>query len=165
MGIIDDSVRENEAYASSFTSGDLTSPPSKNLAVVACMDARMNVENILGIKLGEAHIIRNAGGSVTEDALRSLIVSTKLLGTKEFMIINHTDCGMMKFKDEDLKSQLLEETGTGAVSPSFFYPFKDLEANVREQIQKVKTHPWIPDSIVVRGFVYDVKTGKLSEVK
>jgi len=128
------------------------------------MDARMNVENILGLKIGEAHIIRNAGGSVTEDALRSLIVSTKLLGTKEFMIINHTDCGMMKFKDSDLKSQLFDETGSSSATPSFFYPFSDLEANVREQISKVKTHPWIPDSIVVRGFVYDVKTGKLSEV-
>jgi carbonic anhydrase len=140
-------------------------PPARKLAVVACMDARLVVSQILGTKPGDAHVIRNAGGIVTEDALRSLIISHHLLGTHEFMIINHTDCGMLTFQDGDLHRRLINETGTDAVAPARFFAFPELEANVRRQIQKVKSHPWVPKEIPVRGFVYDVKTGRLKEVK
>jgi len=122
------------------------------------------VEEMLGLKTGDAHIIRNAGGIVTEDALRSLIISYYLLGTQEFMIINHTDCGMLTFKDEELRAKLQKQTGTRAVTPVHFHTFSDLEKNVRQQIQTVQLHPWIPEHIPVRGFVYDVKTGRLNEV-
>ena len=164
MSVIDEVLEANKAYAKGFTLGHLPMPPARKLAVVACMDARLTVSQLLGLKTGEAHIIRNAGGIVTEDALRSLIISHHLLGTKEFMIINHTDCGMLTFKDEDLRTKLLQQSGTAAVAPAHFHAFPNVEANVREQIQKLKSHPWIPKSIPVRGFVYDVKTGKLKEV-
>lgn len=164
MSIIDETLKNNEAYASSFKLGDLAIPPARKLAIVACMDARMSVEEMLGLKTGDAHIIRNAGGIVSEDALRSLIISHYLLGTQEFMIINHTDCGMLTFKDEGLKSRLKEEHHTSSVTPSTFFPFGNLEENVREQVAKVKSHPWTPKNVPVRGFIYDVKSGKLSEV-
>ena len=164
MSVIDELLKANQEYANNFKSGQLPMPPARKLAVVACMDARLIPSQILGLKAGDAHMIRNAGGIVTEDALRSLVISHHLLGTQEFVIINHTDCGMLTFKDDDLRNRLQRETGAAAVAPSRFYAFSDLEANVREQIQKVKSHPWIPDHIVVRGFVYDVKTGKLTEV-
>jgi carbonic anhydrase len=161
---IDDALSANERYEGTFNLANLPMPPARKLAIVACMDARLTVEQFLGLQTGDAHIIRNAGGIVTEDALRSLIISHHLLGTQEFMIINHTDCGMLTFKDEDLAEKL--ETGTNAspVAPSRFYSFTDVENNVRRQIQRVKTHPWIPKQIPVRGFVYDVKTGALREV-
>jgi carbonic anhydrase len=139
-------------------------PPARKLAVVACMDARLTVEDVLGLNTGDAHIIRNAGGIVTEDAIRSLIISHYLLGTQEFMIINHTDCGMLTFEDEDLKQRLKQETGVTAATPETFHAFHDLEENVREQVEKVRSHPWTPEGIPVRGFIYDVKTGRLSEV-
>jgi carbonic anhydrase len=129
------------------------------------MDARLTVEQVLGLKTGDAHIIRNAGGIVTEDAIRSLIISHHLLGTQEFMIINHTDCGMLTFHDADLQKKLRESTHANAVAPEAFHSFSNVEQNVREQIEKVKSHPWIPKEIPVRGFVYDVKSGRLSEVK
>ncbi|MEO5952885.1 MAG: carbonic anhydrase, partial [Chloroflexia bacterium] len=113
---------------------------------------------------GDAHVIRNAGGIVTEDALRSLVISHHLLGTQEFIIINHTDCGMLTFKDGDLVAKLEQDTGISAVSPVHFHAFEDLEANVRQQINRVKSHPWVPSAITVRGFIYDVTTGKLNEV-
>ena len=165
MSIIDEVLAANEGYARSFNLGRLAMPPGRKLAVVACMDARLTIEPMLGLKTGEAHIIRNAGGIVTEDALRSLIISHYLLGTAEFIIINHTDCGMLTFHDEDLRKRLHEATGTAAVAPAAFHAFGDLEENVRQQIQKVRAHPWIPREISVRGFVYDVKTGKLKEVR
>jgi carbonic anhydrase len=139
-------------------------PPARKLAVVACMDARLTVEQVLGLETGDAHIIRNAGGIVTEDAIRSLIISHTLLGTQEFMIINHTDCGMLTFEDDELKSRLQKETGVTAATPETFHAFSELEDNLREQVQKVKSHPWIPQGIPVRGFIYDVKTGRLAEV-
>ncbi len=139
-------------------------PPGRKLAVVACMDARVTVEELLGLTTGEAHIIRNAGGIATEDAIRSLIISHHLLGTQEFMLIHHTDCGMLTFKDEDLRTKLQQQTGTATVAPVHFHAFSDLEEDVRQQIQKVKSHPWIPDHIPVRGFIFDVKTGRLQEV-
>lgn len=139
-------------------------PPARKLAIVACMDARLTVEEMLGLKTGDAHIIRNAGGIITEDALRSLIISHYLLGTQEFMIINHTDCGMLTFKDEDLKAKLQQTTSKNAVEPEVFHAFHDLEKNVRDQISKVKSHPWMPGDVPVRGFIYDVKSGNLNEV-
>jgi carbonic anhydrase len=164
MSIIDEVLKNNEAYAKGFTQSNLPMPPAKKLAVVACMDARLVVSKILGTKEGDAHVIRNAGGIVTEDALRSLVISHYLLGTQEFMIINHTDCGMLTFKDDDLRARLQKETGTDVVEPGRFFAFPDLEANVRQQIQKVKSHPWSPKKVPVRGFIYDVKTGRLREV-
>lgn len=164
MTVIEEVLKSNKSYAKGFTLGDLPMPPGRKLAVVACMDARLTVEEMLGLKTGDAHIIRNAGGIVTEDALRSLIISHHLLGTQEFMIINHTDCGMLTFKDEQLRAKLQQQTGTATVVPSHFHAFSDVAENVRQQIQKVKSHPWIPKHIPVRGFVYDVKTGRLTEV-
>jgi carbonic anhydrase len=164
MSTIDDVLRANENYAQHFTLGDLALPPARQLAIVACMDARLMVDQLLGLKTGEAHIIRNAGGIVTEDALRSLILSHHLLGTREFMIINHTDCGMLTFKDEDVRVKLQQLTGTATVAPVHFHAFSNLAENVRQQIQKVTSHPWIPREIPVRGFIYDVKTGRLREV-
>ena len=164
MSTIDEVLDANKSYAGGFTLGNLPMPPARKLAVVACMDARLTVPELLGLKTGEAHIIRNAGGIVTEDALRSLIISHHLLGTQEFMIINHTDCGMLTFKDQDLRKKLREQSGTAAVAPDHFHAFASPEENVREQIQKVRSHPWLPKQVPVRGFVFDVKTGKLNEV-
>lgn len=164
MSVTEEAIRANESYAQDFAWGDLSMPPARKLAVVACMDARLMVDQVLGLKTGDAHIIRNAGGLVTEDALRSLIISHHLLGTQEFIIINHTDCGMLTFKDEELRTKLQQETGTATDSPTHFHAFTDLEENVRRQIENVKVHPWIPRQIQVRGFIYDVKTGLLSEV-
>jgi carbonic anhydrase len=164
MGSIDEGLKANEAYARSFHLGQLPIPPARKLAVVACMDARLTIEPMLGLQTGDAHIIRNAGGIATEDALRSLLISHYLLGTNEFMVINHTDCGMLTFNDEDLRARLERQSGTASVSPGQFHAFSNLEENVRRQVQKLRSHPWIPKSIAIRGFVYDVKTGRLSEV-
>ena len=164
MSVIEEVLKANESYAQSFTLGDLPMPPGCKLAVLACMDARVTVEELLGLKTGDAHIIRNAGGIVTEDALRSLIISHHLLGTQEFMLIHHTDCGMLTFQDEELRAKLQQQTRTATVAPVHFHAFSDLEEDVRQQVQKVKSHPWIPDHIPVRGFIFDVKTGRLHEV-
>ena len=164
MSISEEVLKANDSYAKNFALGDLPMPPARKLAVIVCMDARLTVEPMLGLKTGDAHIIRNAGGIVTEDALRSLIISHHLLGTQEFIIINHTDCGMLTFKDDELHTKLQQQTRTTAVVPAHFYAFTNLEENVRQQIQKVKSHPWVPNQIPVRGFIYDVKTGRLKEV-
>lgn len=164
MSVIEEVLKANEEYARSFTLGDLSMPPARKLAVVACMDARLTIEPMLGLKTGDAHIIRNAGGIVTEDALRSLLISHHLLGTQEVAIINHTDCGMLTFRDEELRAQLQQKSGAAAVAPAHFHAFTDLEENVRQQIQKVRSHPWVPPGITVRGFIYDVRTGRLNEV-
>ena len=165
MSIIDEALKANEAYARNFKLGNLPVPPAKRLAVVVCMDARLTVEPMLGLNTGDAHIIRNAGGIATEDAIRSLIISHHLLGTQEFMVINHTDCGMLTFKDTDLIERLERESGASAHAPSHFHAFDNLEKNVRRQLQRIRSHPWIPRQIPLRGFVFDVKTGKLNEVK
>jgi carbonic anhydrase len=161
MSITDEVLAANQQYASKFDKGSLAMPPAKKLAILACMDARLSVEQLLGLKTGDAHIIRNAGGIATEDALRSLIISHHLLGTQEVIVINHTDCGMVTFTDDQLLDKLEHQTGVSAVSPSHFHSFKDLEQNVRRQV--IKNHPYVQD-IPVRGFVYDVKSGKLTEV-
>jgi carbonic anhydrase len=164
MSVTDDAIAANQQYAADFKMGGLAMPPARKLAIVACMDARMTIEPMLGLKTGDAHIIRNAGGIVTEDAIRSLLISHYLLGTQEFIVINHTDCGMLTFKDSELRAKLQAATGTAVVAPATFHAFSNLEDNVRDQIQKIKAHPWTPKNISVRGFVYDVKTGKLNEV-
>jgi carbonic anhydrase len=164
VAVIDDVLQANQRYAAQFSLGHLPIPPARKLAVLACMDARLSVEAILGLQTGDAHIVRNAGGVVTEDGLRSLIISHHLLGTQEFMIINHTDCGMLTFTDQGLREKLVRATGTAVVAPASFHAFSDLEEHVRQQIQKVRSHPWIPRFIPVRGFIYDVREGRLREV-
>ena len=162
MSVTDEVVRNNDAYASSFKKGDLPLPPAKKLAVVACMDARLDVHKILGIQEGDAHVIRNAGGAVTDDAIRSLAISQRLLGTKEIVLIHHTDCGMLTFKDDDVRKQIEKETG---VRPAFaLEAFGDLDEDVKQSIARIKASPFIPNKSSVRGFVYDVRTGKLNEV-
>src|SRR5881397_3338875 len=138
-------------------------PPAKQLAVVACIDARLNVEPMLGLRPGDAHVIRNAGGLVTDDALRSLIISHKLLGTETFFVIEHTDCGMLTFKDEQLQQRLKEETGQDASNVPF-HAFSNVEENLLAQLKKIRQSPFLPASIDLHGFVYDVETGKLNEV-
>jgi carbonic anhydrase len=164
MSAIDDAIRANESYSREFDMANLSMPPGRRLAIVACMDARLTIESMLGLKTGDAHIIRNAGGIVTEDVVRSLIISEQLLGTQEVMIINHTDCGMLTFKDDALRTRLLNTTGKLVVAPARFYAFDDVEQNVREQVHKLRSHPWIPQQITIRGFVYNVRTGRVKEV-
>src|SRR5215831_8718777 len=160
MSVIDEVLEANEVYARTHELRALTPRPQRKLAVLTCMDTRLSIRT-LGLKTGDAHIIRNAGGIVTDDAMRSLIVSHYLLGTEEIMVINHTDCGLMKTDENGMQSLIRSRTGTAAIAPAFFYSFQDIDENVRQQLQKLHSHPWIPDSIVVRGFVYDVTTGLL----
>jgi carbonic anhydrase len=164
MTVIDEVLAANEIYARTHELRALTPRPIRKLAILTCMDTRLSIRT-LGLKTGDAHIIRNAGGIVTDDSLRSLIVSHHLLGTEEFMVINHTDCGLMRTSEQDLRTRIQNRTGTAAVSPSFFYAFQNIEENVRHQLQKLHTHPWIPKSVAIRGFVYDVTNGQLREVK
>lgn len=158
-----DSCLDNNArYAAGFDRGGLPAAPKGKAAVLACMDARMDVGRLLGLTEGDAHVIRNAGGVVTEDALRSLVISQRLLGTEEIILIHHTDCGMMKFRDDDLKAAIEADTG---IRPSFaLEAFADLEADVRQSIRRIQACPFIPVRDRVRGFVYEVETGRLKEV-
>jgi carbonic anhydrase len=128
------------------------------------MDTRLSIRT-LGLKTGDAHIIRNAGGIVTDDTVRSLVVSHYLLGTEEFMVINHTDCGLMNTSEQDLRTRIQNRTGTAAAADMSFYTFQNLEENVRHQLQRLRTHPWIPKIVAARGFVYDVSSGLLREIK
>jgi carbonic anhydrase len=164
MSVIDEVLVANEIYARTHELRRLTPRPERKLAVLTCMDTRLSILT-LGLKTGDAHIIRNAGGIVTEDTLRSLVVSHYLLGTEEIMVINHTDCGLMLTSEQDLRTRIQNRTGTAAVSPAFFYAFQNVEENVRHQLQKLRTHPWIPEKVTVRGFVYDVASGLLREIK
>ncbi|HLJ66728.1 MAG TPA: carbonic anhydrase [Chloroflexota bacterium] len=163
MTVTDEALQANQQFARDFDRGDAPMPPARKLAVVACMDARLHPETFLGLDIGDAHMIRNAGGRVSDDALRSLIISTHLLGTNEYMVIHHTDCGMLTFTNEDLHNKLSRETGADA-SHIDFLPFGDLEESVREDMRRIKDSPLIPNDIPVRGFVYDVRSGRLSEV-
>jgi carbonic anhydrase len=165
MSVIDEVIQANLNFIRTFTPQHLLVTPARKLAVIACMDYRINIEHVLGLKTGDANIIRNAGGLVTEDVLRSLLIATHMLGVEEVMIINHTECGMTKFKDDDLMHRLHQDSGTATVSPASFLTFTDLEQNLARQLQRVKSHPWIPESLVVRGFIYDVSNGKLTESK
>lgn len=163
MGVYEETLAANRKFAESFTLGELPIPPAGKLAVVACMDARLNVEQMLGLKPGDAHIIRNAGGLVTDDALRSLILSSRLLGTRVFYVIEHTGCGMLTFTDEDLRRKLQQETGRDT-SQLHFHSFTDIEENLRTQLRRIRENPFLPADIEVHGFIYDVRTGKLGEV-
>lgn len=164
MSVTEELLQANQKYAASFDQGALAMPPARKIAILACMDARLTVESMLGLKTGDAHIIRNAGGIATEDALRSLIISHHLLGTQEFIVINHTDCGMLTFNDHDLLHKLEEQSGQSVIAPVHFHSFQNLEHNVLRQVARIKNHPYV-HNIPVRGFIYDVKTGKLAEVK
>jgi len=161
MSVTDELLRNNEAYARSFAKGDLPLPPSKQIAVVACMDARLDLHKILGLQEGDAHVIRNAGGVVTDDALRSLVISQRLLGTREVILVHHTDCGMVTFTDDQVKRQIEEEVG---IRPPFaLEAFPDLGRDVLQSIARINASPFIPHKDV-RGFIYDVRTGRLREV-
>jgi carbonic anhydrase len=156
-------ILENKKYAEGFTGGNLPAHPSKKTAVVSCMDARISINDVLGLKVGEAHVIRNAGGLVTDDVLRSLIISHELLGTERIIIINHTECGMATFKDEDLQKRISEKYKSDA-SDIKFHSFGDIEENVKNQIKKIRSSPFLSDIISVLGFIYDVRSGKIREV-
>ena len=162
MSVTDELLKNNEAYARAFDKGNLPLPPAKKLAVLACMDARLHVNKILGLKEGDAHIIRNAGGVATDDAIRSLTISQRLLGTDEIILIHHTDCGMLTFSDDQVKASIANEVGS---RPHFaLEAFSDLQDDVRQTIARIKASPFIPKKDKLRGFVYDVKTGRLGEV-
>jgi carbonic anhydrase len=162
MSVTDELLQNNERYAEGFDKGDLQLPPAKQLAVVACMDARLDVGKLLGLEEGDAHVIRNAGGVVTDDEIRSLAISQRLLGTREIVLIHHTDCGMLTFKDDDFRHQIEEETG---VRPEWAAEaFDELDQDVRQNIARIKASPFIPNKDSVRGFVYDVTDGHLREV-
>jgi carbonic anhydrase len=163
MSATDDLLRNNERYAGSFSKGSLPRPPAKGLAVVSCMDARLDLHDLLGLEEGDAHVIRNAGGVITEDVIRSLVISQRLLRTREIVLIHHTECGMLTFSDDALKRDIEAETG---IRPPFtFEAFPDVDDDVRQSIARVRTNPFIPHRHEVRGFVYDVRTGRLREVK
>jgi len=164
LSVADELLQANQEFVKNFNLGDLAVQPRRRLAVLACMDSRILFERCLGLQPGDAHMIRNAGGIATDDAIRSLIVSHHLLDTQEFIIINHTDCGLLRVKEYELRARLTDKMGAIASEPAHFYAFDDLEANLRQQVKKVKSHPWIPKHIPVRGFIYDVKTGRLTEV-
>jgi carbonic anhydrase len=162
MSTIDELLRNAEDYASDFDKGDLPLPPAKRVAVLACMDARLNPHALLGLEEGDAHVIRNAGGVVTDDEIRSLAISQRLLGTTEIMLIHHTDCGMLTFRDDDFRRSVQEDTG---VKPEWAAEaFENLEEDVRQSIARIEASPFIPRKDQIRGFVYEVETGRLREV-
>ncbi|MFI6047681.1 beta-class carbonic anhydrase [Nocardia sp. NPDC051321] len=161
MTVTDEYLQNNAAYASTFT-GPLPLPPAKHVAVVACMDARLNVYGALGINEGESHVIRNAGGVITADEIRSLAISQRLLGTREIILIHHTDCGMLTFTDDDFKSSIQQDVG---IKPEWAAEaFADLETDVRQSIARIVASPFVPHKDSIRGFIFDVATGKLNEV-
>ena len=161
MSVIDQLLENNAKYATDFN-GPLPLPPAKHVAVLACMDARLDVHDLLGLDEGDAHVIRNAGGVATEDAIRSLAISQRLLGTTEILLIHHTDCGMLTFTDDEFKADLLRQTG---LKPSWApESFSDLDQDVIQSIARIKASPFIPHTDQVRGFVFDVATGSLDEV-
>ncbi len=162
MSVTDDLIANNETYASKFEKGALPLPPAKGLAVLACMDARLDVHKILGLEEGDAHVIRNAGGVVTDDEIRSLAISQHLLGTKEIILIHHTDCGMLTFTDDEFAGKLEEASGERPEWKA--ETFSDLDENVRDSIKRIADSPFVPNTDSVRGFVYEVESGKLREV-
>jgi carbonic anhydrase len=154
-------LAENERYAAQFDRSALPLPPGRKLAVLACMDARLTIEDVLGLRTGDAHIIRNAGGLASDDAIRSLVISQQLLGTEEVIVIEHTGCGMLTFRDEEVRRELAAKTGRDV--DLAFHAFAELEANLRAQVERIRAHPWIRD-VPVHGLVYEVETGRLREV-
>ena len=163
MSVIEELLQNAERYGEGFDKAGLPLPPAKRVAIVACMDARLNPYGLLGLSEGDAHVIRNAGGVVTDDEIRSLSISQRLLGTEEIMLIHHTDCGMLTFSDDEFRTQVQQETG---IKPEWAAEaFDDLEEDVRQSIARIKASPFIPKKDGVRGFVYDVETGSLNEVR
>jgi carbonic anhydrase len=162
VSVTDELLRNAEQYAQDFQAGDLPLPPAKRVAILACMDARLNPYGLLGLSEGDAHVIRNAGGVVTDDEIRSLSISQRLLGTEEIILIHHTDCGMLTFTDDEFRKQVQKETGIKPEWPC--EAFDDLDEDVRQSVARIKSSPFIPKKDSVRGFVYDVKTGSLTEV-
>jgi carbonic anhydrase len=158
----DELLANNESYVAAFDKGDLPLPPAKKVAVIACMDARLSVYGMLGLTEGDAHVIRNAGGVVTDDEIRSLAISQRLLGTEEIILIHHTDCGMLTFTDDEFKAAIEKDTGIRPAWAAEAFP--DLDADVRQSIARIKASPFIPRTDSVRGFVYEVETGRLREV-
>jgi carbonic anhydrase len=164
MSIIDEALRANATIAHDYDPSRVK-PPAPKIAIVTCADPRLsNIEQMLGLAEGDVDMIRNFGTVIDDDAVRSLVLSTRLLGSREIMIINHTDCGMLRFTDSEFEDRLRKETGQAPIAPARFYSFTDAEANTKEQIQKARSHPWISQDVPVRGFVFDVHTGRLSEV-
>jgi carbonic anhydrase len=162
MSSTDELLRNNEAYAENFDKGGLPIPPAKKVAIIACMDARVNPSLILGLQEGDAHVIRNAGGVVTDDEIRSLAISQRLLGTEEIILIHHTDCGMLTFNDDDFKRAIQEDVG---IKPGWSAEaFGDLDEDVRQSIARIKASPFVPNKDSIRGFVFEVETGRLREV-
>jgi carbonic anhydrase len=162
MSSTDEMLANNEAYAATFDKGDLPMPPGKKVAIIACMDARLNPAGALGLQEGDAHVIRNAGGVVTDDAIRSLTISQRLLGTEEIILIHHTDCGMLTFTDDEFRRSIEEDTG---IKPEWAAEsFNDLDGDMRQSIARIKASPFVPHKDSVRGFVYEVETGRLREV-
>ena len=159
MSVVDEVTQANERYAGEFAKGDLPMPPGRKLAVVTCMDARLDPARFLGLELGDAHVIRNAGGIVNDEAIRSLIISHHLLGTQEAIVVGHTDCGMLTFTNDDLRGKL----GPEAESIDF-QPFPDVADRVRQSVETIRSHPLLPDSFAATGFVYDVRTGAIEPV-
>jgi carbonic anhydrase len=164
MTVTDEVLHANAQYAAQFNHGDVAVAPARHLAVVTCMDARLHPEAFLGLEIGDAHVIRNAGGRVSDDALRSLIISSHLLGTNEYLVIHHTDCGMVAFTNDTLRQKLAQDTNSNPWDIDFL-PFADLEESVRDDVRAIIESPFIAASIPVRGFIYDVKTGRLTEVE
>ena len=162
MSNTDDLLANNATYAESFDKADLPLPPAKKVAVIACMDARLSVTRALGLQEGDAHVIRNAGGVVTDDAIRSLAISQRLLGTEEIVLVHHTDCGMLTFRDDDFKDAIEQDTG---IRPTWSAEaFGDLDGDVRQSIARIKASPFVPNKDAIRGFVYEVESGRLREV-
>ncbi|MCU1599311.1 MAG: carbonic anhydrase [Frankiales bacterium] len=162
VSVTDELLQNAESYASTFDKRDLPLPPAKGVAVLACMDARLNPYGLLGLQEGDAHVIRNAGGVVTQDELRSLAISQRLLGTTEIILIHHTDCGMLTFTDDGFKASIEADTGIRPTWAAEAFP--DLDADVRQSIARIKADPFVPEKGSVRGFVYEVETGELREV-
>ena len=162
MTVTEALLDNNAAYVSDFEKGDLPLPPARKLAVLACMDARLDPAKVLGLEEGDAHVIRNAGGVVSDDAVRSLAISQNLLGTEEIVLIHHTDCGMLTFTDDELADRL--ETETGSRPEWRAHAFSDLDGNVRDSIERIRSNPFVPHTDKVRGFVYEVESGRLREV-
>lgn len=163
MPVLDSLLDANQRFAAAFDKGSLPMPPAKQLAVLTCMDARVHPETLLGLEIGDAHVIRNAGGRASDDAIRSLIISSHLLNTREFVVIHHTDCGMLTFTNADLRGKLAQETEAD-VSGFDFLPFTDLEESVRDDVRRIQESPFLADSIPVSGFIYDVRSGRLEAV-
>ena len=163
MANYEEFLTANQQYAQAFDRGDLPMPPARHVAVVTCMDARLHPEKFLGLDVGDAHVIRNAGGRASEDALRSLVISERLLGTTEIVVIHHTDCGMLTFTNQQLADKIKQDLGAD-VDGRDFLPFSDLEQSVRDDVATIRQSPFIPQDIPIAGAIYDVRSGKLQEV-